>query len=162
VEIVLNQTGIPTLNQIKSKRPSENQLIKAKAITECFEAIPCNPCETSCPFGAITIGEDINTPPKVDFDKCTGCGICVYSCPGLAIHTLEVLEDYLVFQIPFELLPKPEKGDIMAAVNRSGEVIGKCEILKVSDSPKQDKTTLLKVKVDKKLIDDFITVRWLS
>ncbi|MBW2487610.1 MAG: hypothetical protein JRE72_09330, partial [Deltaproteobacteria bacterium] len=31
----------------------------AVAVLECLEDIPCNPCESSCKFDAITVGEDI-------------------------------------------------------------------------------------------------------
>ena len=156
---MLNISGVPTLEQVKSRFPKEEYLVKPKAVTECFEAIPCNPCSTSCPFDAITIGEDINTPPVVDFDKCTGCGICVFSCPGLAIFTVQAKEDYLVFKIPYEFVPYPYEGEIMDAVNRGGMVIGECEILRVKNSIKQDRTILLHVKVQRDLLYEFITVR---
>jgi Fe-S-cluster-containing hydrogenase component 2 len=159
VKIMLNKNGVPSLDQVLSRFPEEEYLVKPKAITECYEEIPCNPCSTSCPFDAITIGEDINTPPVVDFDKCTGCGICVYSCPGLAIFTVQVKGDFAIYKIPYEFVPRPEKGDIMDAVNRSGEVIGTCEIEKVTLNEKQDKTALLQVKVPLALLHDFITVR---
>lgn len=35
-------------------------------------------CVTSCPFGAISIKNDI---AFVDSEKCTGCGLCVGCCP---------------------------------------------------------------------------------
>ena len=56
------------------------------AVIECAELIPCNPCEAACPSGAIKIGDSINNLPVLDEDKCTGCGICISSCPGLAIY----------------------------------------------------------------------------
>ena len=39
----------------------------------CAEHIPCNPCETSCPQHAITIGDNITNLPSVDPEKCVGC-----------------------------------------------------------------------------------------
>ncbi len=156
---MLDKTGVPTADLIRSRFPEEEYLVRPKAITECYEAIPCNPCSTSCPFDAIYIGDDINTPPVVDFEKCTGCGICVYSCPGLAIFTVQVKEDSAIFKIPYEFVPRPVKGDVMDAINRNGEVIGKAEIERVTDSEKQDKTALLQVKVPLALLYDFITVR---
>lgn len=159
---MLDNTGVPTKELIQSRFPQDEYLVRPKAITECYEAIPCNPCETSCPFHAITVGDDINTPPKVDFDACTGCGICVYNCPGLAIFTVQIKDDYLLFQIPYEFVPRPEVGDIMHAVNRSGEIIDTCVIMKVTNTVKQDKTTLLNVKVDRKHLYDFVTVRRMS
>jgi Pyruvate/2-oxoacid:ferredoxin oxidoreductase delta subunit len=104
---MLNRDGVATKEQILSRFPSNEVLVKAKAITECYEEIPCNPCATSCPFDAIHIGEDINTKPVVDFDLCTGCGICVYSCPGLAIVTVQIVNDKARFKLPYEFRPLP-------------------------------------------------------
>lgn len=156
---MLNKDGVPSLELIKSRFPEKEKLNRPKAITECYEEIPCNPCSTSCPFDAIYVGDDINTPPKVDFDKCTGCGICVYNCPGLAIFTVQEKEDHLIYKIPYEFVPYPEVGDIVHAVNRNGDIIGEAEIIKSIISPKQDKTALLHVKVDKKFLHEFITIR---
>ena len=156
---MLNKNGVPTLEEIKSRFPNKEDLVKPKAITECYEEIPCNPCSTSCPFDAIYIGEDINTPPMVDFLKCTGCGICVYNCPGLAIFTVQIKEDYLVFKIPYEFVPYPEKGEIVDAINRNGDIIGEGIIEKVSLTKRQDKTALLQVKIAQELLYEFITVR---
>ncbi|MCK5761900.1 MAG: 4Fe-4S binding protein [Candidatus Izimaplasma sp.] len=129
-------------------------------MTECYEEIPCNPCSTSCPFDAIYIGEDINTPPIVDFEKCTGCGICVYNCPGLAIFTVQELNPKSArFKIPYELRPLPIKGEIWTGVNRSGEIITEVLIEKVSLSKRQDKTALIQVLVPLEFINDFITIR---
>lgn len=36
-------------------------------------------CETACPFDAIHVKED--GLPHVDYAKCTGCGLCVNTCP---------------------------------------------------------------------------------
>ena len=116
---MLEVKGYPTKDQVKEKFPTD--LIKPKAIIECYQEIPCNPCETSCPFDAITIGRDINKRPVIDFDKCTGCGVCVYSCPGLAIMVANVKDDLAYYKIPYELLPLPKKGDIWQGINRKGE-----------------------------------------
>lgn len=156
---MLNKNGVPSIAHIKSRFPKKDMLVRPKAITECYEEIPCNPCSTSCPFDAIYIGEDINTPPKVDFDKCTGCGICVFNCPGLAIFTVQELENHLRFKIPYEFLPYPNPGDLWKAVNRNGDIIGNCVIEKIQVSKRQDKTALLTVLVDKEHLYDFVTVR---
>ncbi len=156
---MLKKTGVPSLEQIKSIFPDEKVLQRSKVIIECYEEIPCNPCSTSCPFDAIFIPEDINQRPQVNYDKCTGCGICVYSCPGLAIFNLKVEVEYNKFKIAYEFVPYPEKGEIMHAINRSGEIIGECEITNVIITKKQDKTALLVVKVPRELTYEFITVR---
>ncbi|MBR4024904.1 MAG: 4Fe-4S binding protein, partial [Firmicutes bacterium] len=55
-----------------------------KAVIECTEDIPCNPCSTCCNFGAITIEGSISELPCLDEEKCTGCGLCIPACPGMA------------------------------------------------------------------------------
>ncbi len=157
---MLNTNGVPDKKQIFSRFPDKKYILKPKAITECYEEIPCNPCSTSCPFDAIYIGEDINTAPIVDFEKCTGCGICVYNCPGLAIFIVQELDNENArFKIPYELIPLPIKGETWSGVNRAGEVITKVLIEKVSLTEKQDKTALIQVLVPIEFINDFITIR---
>ncbi len=156
---MLKTTGVPDKALILTRFPDDVILGKPKAITECYEPIPCNPCETSCPFEAITVGEDINTPPKVDFDKCTGCGICVYNCPGLAIIVAQLKNDKAYFKIPYEFIPMPEVGETVHAINRAGEIIGEAKIEKVTLRKKQDKTALIDVSTNTELIHEFVTIR---
>jgi len=51
-----------------------------------FGCIGLGTCTKVCPFGAIKLGAD--QLPEVDFNLCTGCGICVENCPQ---HVLKVL-----------------------------------------------------------------------
>ncbi len=156
---MLNKDGVASKELVLSRFPEESVLEKPKAIIECYENIACNPCSTSCPFDAIHIGEDINTIPVVDFNKCTGCGICVYSCPGLAIIVSRILKEKALFKIAYEFLPEPVEGEVWHAINRSGEVIGDALIEKVEKRPRQDKTQLVSVSVEKSLLYDFVTIR---
>jgi len=41
-------------------------------------------CQKVCPFDAVIIGP--NGLPVIDYDKCTGCGICVADCPKKVLH----------------------------------------------------------------------------
>ena len=156
---MLDKTGIALPEQVLSRFPKTEFLKKAKAIIECYQDIPCNPCQTSCPFGAIHIGEDINQQPKLIAIKCTGCGICVTSCPGLAIMLAKTEETKAVFKIPYELLPVPKKNDVWYAVNRAGEIIGDALIDSAVLIAKQDKTYLVTVKTDLNLLHEFVTIR---
>lgn len=97
---------------------------KLRAVIECPQPIPCNPCETSCPSGAISVGGNINGIPHVDYSKCTGCGVCVMKCPGLAIFMVQERADDSLVGVPYEFLPLPEKGQRVELLNRVGEVIG--------------------------------------
>jgi MinD superfamily P-loop ATPase len=155
----LAYNGVATEEQIFSKFPSVDLLAKPKAIIECYEDIPCNPCSTSCPFGAITIGADINKQPLLDASLCTGCAICVHSCPGLAIMVVEVKGEFAKFKIPYEFSSVPLVGETWKAVNRNGEVIGTALIDKVNSRIKQDKTLIIEVLVDKNLLYTFSTIR---
>ena len=51
------------------------------------------PCESACPVGAITKGDDGHA--KIDFDKCISCGKCVAACPFGAVHEKSQIIDVL-------------------------------------------------------------------
>ena len=42
------------------------------------QCIACGACESECPVGAISQGEDIY---KIDPEKCIDCGACNAVCP---------------------------------------------------------------------------------
>lgn len=51
----------------------------ADARKACTNAcIGCKKCEKNCPMGAIIV---MNNLAKIDYDKCTRCGLCVSECP---------------------------------------------------------------------------------
>jgi Fe-S-cluster-containing hydrogenase component 2 len=156
---MLHKTGVPTQDQVSSVFFDEETLSEYKAIIECYEDIPCNPCATSCPVQAITIFPNIHAQPKLDPKVCTGCSICVTTCPGLAIMLAKVVNDQAFFKIPYEMNEVFEKGMIVDALNRSGEVIGEGKIISISNHPHQLKTRLIGVEVDKALLHDFITIK---
>ncbi len=156
---MLNKTGVPTKEQVLSRFFDQEVMIKPKAILECYEDIPCNPCETSCPFDAIVIGENINTQPQLIPDVCTGCGICVTSCPGLAIIVAQLVGDRAVFKIPYEFLPVPQKGEVWLGINRQGNVICDAKIESILLNKKQDHTALVTVSVPGLYLHDFVTIR---
>ena len=58
-------------------------------------------CVTVCKFDALTMGDD--GLPKVDYDNCTGCGMCTEECP----------------QKLFALVPRGKEGSIVLCSNRS-------------------------------------------
>ena len=51
------------------------------------------PCESACPAGAITKGDDGHA--KIDFEKCISCGKCVAACPFGAVHEKSQIIDVL-------------------------------------------------------------------
>lgn len=123
-------------------------LPKLKAVIECPQAIPCNPCETSCPTNAINTGGNINGIPQVDYEKCTGCGICVTKCPGLAIFLLQQKADYSIVGIPYEFLPIPEKGSFVKLLDKNGKYVADGQIDKVMVN-KKEKTHIVFLRVPK-------------
>ena len=129
-------SGIPSQEELNSSFgiPSEERMKKGRvAVIECVQEIPCNPCEGTCPFGAITVGNPITNLPHLNEDKCTGCGNCVAMCPGQAIFLInyDYSETEAEVSFPFEYLPVPEKGAVVDAVNRAGETVCKGTVTNV-------------------------------
>jgi Fe-S-cluster-containing hydrogenase component 2 len=147
------QLGYLPLEVIKGKisLPSEDRMKKGPVvIIECDEDIPCDPCLESCKLKAI-IKESLTAVPIVDYEKCTGCALCVASCPGLAIFVVDCSrEDKALVYIPYEMLPAPQKGDRGDALDRSGKRIGSAEVAKVRKENRG--TTVLGILVEKDLV----------
>ena len=147
---MLERTGIPTDNDLEKIIPDKKRLAKGPVvIIECFQKIPCDPCAVSCKFGAIKPFKDINDLPQVDFDKCTGCGICISSCPGLAIFVIDknYSEKKSLIKLPHEMLPLPEKGEDVYALDRAGDILGKARVVSVLKT--KNKTNIISLEVPK-------------
>ncbi|WP_202318489.1 4Fe-4S dicluster domain-containing protein [Archaeoglobus neptunius] len=140
--------------------PSEERLKKkAVAYIECPQPIPCSPCYESCPANAIQMN-NINDPPKVDYEKCTGCMKCIRVCPGLAIFMLRLRDDGKgEVTLQYEFLPWLKKGDIVKLYNRKGEEIGEGVVNWVLPPERNDNTSLVRVEVDADLIFEVRAVR---
>jgi len=150
---MLERTGIPTDDDLEKVIPDKKRLAKGPVvIIECFQKIPCDPCAISCKLGAIKPFEDINDLPVVDFDKCTGCGICISSCPGLAIFVINLnySEEKSLIKLPHEMLPLPEKGEEVYALDRAGNIMGKAKVVKVLKI--KNKTHIISLEVPKSMI----------
>jgi len=149
---MLKRTGIPTDDDLEKVIPDKKRLAKGPVvIIECFQKIPCDPCAVSCKFGAIKSFKDINDLPIVDFDKCTGCGICISSCPGLAIFVIDMnySEEKSLIKLPYEMLPLPEKGEDVYALDRAGSILGKVKVKKVLKI--KNKTNIVSLEVPKSM-----------
>ncbi len=146
------KTGVVDKKEIRT--PSEKRFKKGPvAIIECVQRIPCNPCVESCPKSAISIKGSINNIPEVDFDLCNGCGSCLANCPGLAIFLVDKSyeKNNATVSVPYEFRPLPEKGEKVDLLNRSGEICGKGEVIKVRNARIQDRTPIITLVVDKSL-----------
>jgi len=149
---MLERTGIPTDDDLEKVIPDKERLTKGPVvIIECFQKIPCDPCAISCKLGAIKPFNDINDLPQVDFEKCTGCGVCISSCPGLAIFVMEMnySDEKSLIKLPHEMLPLPEKGDDVYALDRAGSMLGKAKVIKVLKI--KNKTHVISIEVPKSM-----------
>lgn len=57
-----------------------------------FACLGLGDCADVCPFGAIKMDED--NLPKIDIDKCTGCGNCIKACPKNVLVLTPVEKNY--------------------------------------------------------------------
>jgi Fe-S-cluster-containing hydrogenase component 2 len=121
------------------------------AVIECVQPIPCNPCEKACPFGAITVGEDITALPVIDRAKCKGCGLCISRCPGLAIFVVDASGPEATVMLPYEYLPLPAAGDTVEALDRGGKPVGAARILKVNTAAGLEGTAVVTLAVPREL-----------
>lgn len=127
-----------------------------RAVIECYEQIPCNPCTRSCPLGAIVFpeGDSIVQTPVIDVRKCTGCLKCLSRCPGLAIFAVDYSpdgNDGTLF-IPWEMKPHPETGETVDLLNRQGAREGRGTVKRVIFGKTTNKTAIICVAVDKSLL----------
>lgn len=129
-------------------------------VIECPEKIPCDPCVDACPNGAIRIDGSIIELPEVDYEKCTGCLVCIPRCPGLAIFVIdETPEDNAIVYIPYEFLPRPKKGDRAIGLDRDGKERCEVEITKVIDAKKFDRCAIVGFSVPKELAKEIRAIR---
>ena len=121
---------------------------RAMATIECAQEIPCNPCMTACPHDAITIENGISGLPRLDPEKCTGCGKCLSLCPGQAIFLVDDRpeSDECHISLPYEFA-LPEKGEEVVALDRSGAALGPARVHRVRLNKSMDATAVVTIAV---------------
>ena len=157
---MLEKTGVPTLYEIESVFPSDERLSQGPvAIIECFQCIPCDPCATSCPRGAILPFQDINDRPVIDNDNCNGCTLCITKCPGLAIIVVDMTfsHDRALIKLPYEFRPLPEMGQTVQALDREGAAVAEAEVVRVSNN--KNKVPVVSIAVDNQLVKTVRNIR---
>ena len=135
---MFEKTGVATREMVMTKFPPMERINRGPvAVVECYQKIPCNPCQTACPTGAIQIGDDINDIPRRDDAVCTGCGLCVAKCPGLSIMIVDGSKsaETVEFRIPYEFLPLPEEGERVVGLDRAGQPVCEAKVIKVMNPP---------------------------
>ncbi|MCK5075946.1 MAG: (2Fe-2S)-binding protein, partial [Calditrichia bacterium] len=118
-----------------------------RPILHCFEEIPCNPCTSVCPKNSInlkdTVGNIMDIP---EFSgECTGCGLCVLVCPGLAVTLAKKVNNHAEVVLPHEYLPTFKVGDEISLTDFEGKFLEKGEVLKIRHNKKY-KTWMITVK----------------
>jgi Fe-S-cluster-containing hydrogenase component 2 len=144
--------GVPTKEELQRALPPKRILNnKAVVMVECFQNIPCDPCAHACPYNAILPFKDINDLPQVDYDKCIGCGLCISSCPGLAIFVIDMgySPKEALIKLPYEMLPLPEKGQVVSGLDREGNKIADVVVQKVTKT--RNKTSIISIIIPKEL-----------
>lgn len=151
-------TGALSTAELASVLPNPQRLERGPvAVIECVQEIPCNPCETSCPHKAITVGADITARPKLDTDKCRGCRLCVSRCPGLAIFVVHAnyREGVALVTIPYEYWPLPEAGQRLQALGRDGLPVCIGAVNQVDhDRNRHDGTALVSIEIPQEFIHE--------
>ena len=155
----LEKTGIPTAAEVDAAFPPEARLAEGPvAVIECFQRIPCNPCATSCPRGAIQPFEDINDVPAINYANCNGCTLCITKCPGLAIMVIDMTWkdksglDRALIKLPYEFRPLPTVGDEVVATDRKGDFVAMAEVIQVLLNHSMNKVPIVSIAVDKSLV----------
>lgn len=147
-------SGIPSQEELAASPgvPSLERMEKGPvAYIECVQEIPCNPCEKACSFGAISVGQPITNLPVLDDEKCSGCGLCLSQCPGLAIFCvhLNYTDTTSLVDFPYEYLPPPLEGSTVRCGNRAGEYVTDGRVIKVKNPKINDSTAIVSVEVPK-------------
>lgn len=159
---MLKNDGIISPEELAPALPTPARLAKGPvAIIECLQDIPCDPCVSACPVNAIKMKEGITDRPQLEFDTCTGCGLCVPRCPGLAIFIINTrhTQGKATISLSYELLPIPEKDQEVTALDRTGKAIGKVKVIRVINPPTYDHTAVITIEVAVDQINNIRAIR---
>jgi Fe-S-cluster-containing hydrogenase component 2 len=146
---ILANSDLLKLNLTPSRRRYDQGPV---VIVECIQEIPCDPCAAACPKKAITIEGNITNIPKVNFELCNGCTLCIPKCPGLAIFVVN--KNYSKKEagvtLPYEFVPLPKKGEIVYGLDRAGKKVGRARVEKVLTNKTFDHCAVITIIVPKK------------
>ena len=151
----LNESFYEKMELLKSRpgKVSERKFLpltdKFAPTFHCVEEIPCNPCTSVCPKKSVNLVPVLNNImdlPELTGD-CTGCGLCVAICPGLAITLSKKIADGRAESIiPFEFIPEFKLGDSIPIMDLEGEYLENGIVKKITHN-KKHKTYLITVEL---------------
>jgi len=123
---------------------------RATPVVECYQRIPCDPCEAACPTGAIRVGPDPTALPTVEPARCTGCLRCVWACPGMAIFVVRPGPEpgEATIAIPWEWLPLPKAGTMGRGCDRAGRSVCKARVVRVLPPREAGQTAVVELAVN--------------
>jgi NADPH-dependent 2,4-dienoyl-CoA reductase/sulfur reductase-like enzyme/Fe-S-cluster-containing hydrogenase component 2 len=139
---------------VSRKQPAREQGVFP--IFHCYQEVPCNPCTSVCPVGAIRTEQDKITglPYITDLDACTGCGSCVAVCPGLSMVLVDYRDnpEHPLVTLPYEIWrERVEVGQKVPVTDVDGAILGYYPVTKISTRRKFPGTLLVQIEVDKKV-----------
>lgn len=143
--------GYVSLEELRSGGflpPMDRVLRGPVAVTECVEEIPCNVCTVACNFAAIST-EGVKGRPRIDWNRCAGCGMCVGVCPGQAMFVVSLAGGEGRVTLPYEFLPKLRPGARVRLLSREGRRVGEGIVERVFEV---NKTQVVTVKVPPELV----------
>ena len=147
---------------VRREKPKEEEGVMP--IFHCYQEVPCNPCTSVCPEGAIkTERDDIRgLPYMVDVSLCKGCMNCAYICPGLAVTIVDYRKDkdHPTVTLPYEIWrEKVEVGEKIPITDVDGAILGYYAVEKVlANKKKYPGTLLVQVKADKSVAKEAVGI----
>jgi NADPH-dependent 2,4-dienoyl-CoA reductase/sulfur reductase-like enzyme/Fe-S-cluster-containing hydrogenase component 2 len=119
-------------------------------VFHCAQEIPCNPCASICPKGAIRIGDgDLLGVPSFDGQDCLACEKCVAVCPGLALTLVDYRKQAgeALVTLPYEFPGNTlQVGQAVTVLDTLGQMLGNVPVVAVRAPEFADHAALVKVR----------------
>ncbi|MCJ7594147.1 MAG: FAD-dependent oxidoreductase [Desulfobacterales bacterium] len=147
---------------VQRRKPKEEEGVMP--IFHCTQEVPCNPCASVCPEGAIKTERDEvrGLPYIVDPKLCKGCMNCVFICPGLAVTLVDYrkAEEHPVITLPYEIWrERVEVGEKVPVTDVDGAILGYYPVEKViANRKKYPGTLLVQLRVEKKVAKEAVGI----
>jgi NADPH-dependent 2,4-dienoyl-CoA reductase/sulfur reductase-like enzyme/NAD-dependent dihydropyrimidine dehydrogenase PreA subunit/bacterioferritin-associated ferredoxin len=137
--------------EVRKKTPVKQEGVFP--VFHCYQEVPCNPCTSVCPVGAVKTKDNKITglPYLVDMEACTGCASCIAVCPGLSVTLLDFRDDpeHPLVTVAYEIWRENiAVGQKVPVTDIDGAILGYFPVEKISSRKKYPGTLLVKVKVD--------------